>query len=329
MQHLENCFCGHFVLCPSLRKGFSRLLVLSIFEHLDKGTYRPYDARDNQEPGQVAASSGILLASALKTRPPPSLQYMLLHLLVALLMPRIVKVRNPLSLTLLPRPIAALLSVAVRACLVAAGVWIMMRIFCPFGTMAAVATAAVKARGRTTKRASLLVQTSCWLRSSITCGAVAASGVRSDSASSPPRPPLSLMQMRVVLGALLRHREGVVGLAYGDEACGRGGIVLVVVWMVLLGQCIKLFLDLFGVRCGCDLQRFVVIQHAIGETKRCGMEETRRRRGHPPSLRTTGLTGPWRRASGRAEEEGRGDMAHSECQCQNKGRQGKWKRPWK
>ena len=314
--------CSHFVLCSCLRNGFSRFLVLSIFEHLDKGTYRPYDARDNQEPSQVASSSGVLLASAVKGRPPPSLQYMLLHLLVSLLMSRVVKVRNPLSLALLSWPIAALLSVAVRACLVAAGVWIMMRIFCPFGTMAAVAAAVVEARGRAAKRASLLVQTSCWLRSSVTCGAVASSGVRSDSASTPPGPPLSLMQMRVVLGALLGHREGMIGLAYGDESCGRGGIVLVVVWMVLLGQCIELFLDLFGVRCGCDLQCFVVIQNAIGETKRCGMEETRRCRGHPPGLRTTGLAGPRRRASGRAEEEGRGGIAHSECQRRKSGCQG-------
>jgi hypothetical protein len=71
-----------------------------------------------------------------------------------------------------------------------------------------------------------------------------------------------------------------------------------------------------------------VIQNAIGEAKRCGMEETRRCRGHPPGLRTTGLAGPWRHASGRAEEEARGGIAHSECQRRRSGCQGERQRPW-
>lgn len=90
------------------------------------------------------------------------------------------------------------------------------------------------------------------------------------------------MQMRIVLRAFLRHRERVVGLTDGDEAPGGGGIVLVVVWVVLLGQRIELFLDLLCVRRGRDLESFIVVRSAIGETGRRRVEET--------SVRTTRAT---------------------------------------
>lgn len=172
-----------------------------------------------------------------------------MHLLVA----HIVEVRHLVALALLSGTVASLLAVACWVCFLAVCIRVVVRVFSSLCTVLAIATAVVEAGRRPAKRSPLLVQARGRPRPCKPRRAVAALGLAVCSAPAPSRPSLRLVQVRIVLRALLGHREGVIGLADCDETGRRGRIVLVVVWVVLLRQRVELPFDLLCVGCGCDL----------------------------------------------------------------------------
>lgn len=295
--------------------GTLRFVVIP--KHLGRHADQANDSGQDEEVEQHAPSLVVFLDADRPLRAPPSAPYMLIHIIMRLFVPLVVKVRHAIAMLLLARPIAAMLSIALRPRLLSrlSLVRIAVRILGPLGAVLAIAPRLVEARRRPAKRAPLLVQPAGRPRAKRR-GAVAALWV---CAAAAPRAVLRCgRERRVVLGALLGDGEHVVGLADGDEAGRRVRVVLVAVRVVFLRQRVELALDLGGRGGRAQLQRVVVRGRAGGAEARGAVEGGGGRwapRGRGGRALQAGVAGPWRGEAGeRAAQEGEG-RAGWHCPC--------------
>lgn len=174
--------------------------------------------------------------------------YVGIDIIMRLLVPLVIKMRDLAAMCLLPWTKATMAALSMLLlCRLRTRLWL-VGILAPFGARSAIATRFIEARRRTAKGAALLVEPTRRPRAKA-CGTIASLGVflgPGCRATPRPRRALRSRETGIILLALRWDGENVVGLADGDEAVASVGVVLIAVRVMLFGESIKLAFDFSG-----------------------------------------------------------------------------------